>query len=176
MIKTLVITSCTGEKKTHPENQLLQQDFENKERLAVRELELKPFSCAAGDMYTGMQHLRLMEGITNIRKILGNEVLDLFIVSAGYGLIREDKQIVPYEVTFNNMNSSGIKEWSQKLHIHEDLNNVITNYDLVFMLLGDKYLRAVEMPFDSEKPDQKILVFASGTSKKMIPDKSKLLP
>lgn len=170
MLKTLVITSCTGEKKHHPENQLLQQDFDNKEHLAARELELQSFSCAAGEMYTGMQHLRLMEGISNVRKTLGKEVLDLFIVSAGYGLIQEDKQIVPYEVTFNSMSSSGIKEWSQKLHIHEDLNKVIAKYDLVFMLLGDKYLRAVNMPFVSEKPDQKILVFASGTSKKLIPE------
>lgn len=169
MIKTLVVTSCTGEKKFHPQNQLLQSDFENKSSLQDREKELAEFQCSAGEMYTGMQHLRLMEGIQSLRKELGEDIVDLCIVSAGYGLINESRVIVPYEVTFNTMNASGISEWSQKLGIHEDLSDYVREYDLVFFLLGDKYLRAVALPLENTKPDQKILVFASGTSRKMIP-------
>lgn len=40
-MKTLIITSCTGEKKYHPDNQLVQSDFENKDTLPARESELR---------------------------------------------------------------------------------------------------------------------------------------
>lgn len=172
MIKTLIVTSCTGEKKFHPENQLIQGDFEDKEKLKLREKELKEFRCPAGEMYTGMQHLRLMEGINSLRQKFGKNILDLCIVSAGYGLINESKIIVPYEVTFNTMNATGIAEWSKKLNIHDNLKKTIKKYDLVFFLLGDKYLRASTLTLDGTNNDQKFLVFASGTSKKMIPDKA----
>lgn len=170
MIKTLVVTSCTGEKKYHLDNQLVQSDFENEKKLKRREKELKEYLCSAGDMYTGLQHLRLMEGINSLRQTFGEKILDLCIVSAGYGIIHEDKMIVPYEVTFNSMNSVGITEWSKKLGIHNDLSEFIKSYDLVLFLLGDKYLRAVSLPLEGTRPTQKILVFASATSKKMVSD------
>ena len=169
MVKTLVITSCTGEKLYHPENQLNQDDFTNANRLVQREIELTEFKTPAGKIYTGMQHLRLMEGISELRKTFGEDVVDLYIVSAGYGVISERKEIVPYEVTFNTMNGTAITNWSTHLGIHKDLNNLVPQYDLVFFLLGDKYLRAVNLPLESSKENQKLLFFASGTSKKMIP-------
>ena len=169
MLKTLVITSCTGEKKYHPDNQLLQKDFTSVD-LNTREEELKEYACKASEMYTGMQHLRLMEGINALRQKFGKGILDLYVVSAGYGLINEDKEIVPYEVTFNTMNASGINEWSKQIKIHQSLDQIINEYDLVFFLLGDKYLRAVDLPLNATKENQKLLVFASGTSKKMVPN------
>ena len=169
MLKTLVITSCTGEKKYHPENQLVQADFADAELLAKRESELSKYKTSAGKIYTGMQHLRLMEGITEVRKAFGEDVVDLYIVSAGYGLISEKKEVVPYEVTFNSMNGAAISNWSLQLGIHKDLNALIPQYDLVFFLLGDKYLTAVHLPLEAARNDQKLLFFASGTSKKMIP-------
>ena len=169
MHNILIITSCTGEKKFHPDNQLVQTDFEAPPILSSREKELSEYSLPAGEMYTGLQHLRLMEGIKSLRDKFGNSVVDLFIVSAGYGLIPENKMVVPYEVTFNTMNGTGILAWSKKLHIHQDLNQLIAQYDLVIFLLGDKYLKAIELPFESAGEDQKLLFLASGMSKKMIP-------
>ncbi len=171
MLKTLVITSCTGEKLYHPENQLVQADFTDSELLAKREAELSEYKTPAGKIYTGMQHLRLMEGVSALRKTFGEDVVDLFIVSAGYGVISEKKEVVPYEVTFNTMNGTAITNWSTQLEIHQDLNALVAQYDLVFFLLGDKYLRAVNLPLESARDDQKLLFFASGTSKKMIPSR-----
>lgn len=165
-MKTLIITSCTGEKKYHPDNQLVQSDFENKDTLPARESELREYACSAGEMYTGMQHLRLMEGIHAVRTKLGHDVVDLYVVSAGYGLIHESKQIVPYEVTFNSMNASEINFWSTTLGIHNALNEIIGNYDLVFFLLGDKYLRAVHLPLESARQDQQLLGFCKWNQQK----------
>ena len=55
MLKTLVITACTGEKLYHPENQLVQADFTDSELLAKREAELSEYKTPAGKIYTGMQ-------------------------------------------------------------------------------------------------------------------------
>ena len=166
MIKTLVITSCTGEKLYHPENQLVQSDFSDPETLRKREEELKEYSVEAGRIYTGMQHQRLMEGVQLLRNTFGDDVLDVYVVSAGYGLISEHKKVVPYEVTFNNMNGTEINEWSRQIGIHRDLNTLVPAYDLVLFLLGDKYLKAVNLPLEAASPDQKLLFFASGTSRK----------
>lgn len=168
-MKMLVVTSCTGEKIYHPDNQLTQADFADTATLAKREAELAEFKTTAGKIYTGMQHQRLMEGIEALRSAYGKEIVDLYVVSAGYGLISEDREVVPYEVTFNTMNGAAIKEWSQHLGIHHDLSELVQNYDLVLFLLGDKYLKAVGLPFDEAREDQKLVFFASGTSKKMIP-------
>lgn len=170
MLKLLVVTSCTGEKKYSPDNQLVQADFENRETFSTREKELAEHMTPAGEIYTGMQHLRLMEGIQELRKKFGQSVVDLYIVSAGYGVIHEDRMVVPYEVTFNTMNGKAITEWSRFLNIHEDLDKLIPQYDLVLFLLGDKYLKAIQLPFQSATENQKLVFFASNMSKKMIPD------
>lgn len=169
-VKTLIITSCTGEKKFKPENELIQQDFESEETLAKREQELKEYQLNACDIYTGMQHLRLMEGIELLRENFGNEIVKLSIISAGYGLVNEKKKIVPYEVTFNNMGSKEIIEWSDHLKISESLSNEITKYDLIIFLLGDKYIRSLQLPIKGVNENQKLVFLASKTSKKFIPD------
>lgn len=153
-VKVLVVTSCTGEKKFSPVNQLVQDDFRDEKKLRAREKELKKFVVPAAEMYTGMQHLRLMEGLKLLREGWGHATgdgrlgkddgttFDLVIVSAGYGLVDEGRKIVPYEVTFNAMKNPEIDQWAERRGIHKDLEKKIKGYDLVFVLLGEKYLRA----------------------------------
>lgn len=168
--KTLIITSCTGEKKFKPESHLLLDDFQDSNNLNIKEKQLKEYIVTAGEMYTGMQHLRLMEGVKILRDKYGLNVVDVNIVSAGYGLIPENRKIAPYEVTFNTMSSKEIKTWSRTLRINESVSTAIQGYDLILFLLGDKYLRALELPIQTTE-DQRLIFFASGTSRKLIPNK-----
>lgn len=158
--RILVVTSCTGEKNCKPENQLLFEDFQDENILKQRECELAEFRMKAKDMYTGSQHLALMDGINDYRKQGGK--IDLNIISAGYGLLSEEEEIVPYEVTFNTMNSQTIKNWSKRQRISETLQERIRDYDLVFFLLGDKYLQSVEWPLGIT--DQQRFFFFAGNS------------
>lgn len=175
MLKTLVITSCTGSKQYQPENQLIQADFMDPVSLASRERELAPYLLPASAMYTGMQHLQLMEGINTLREKFGREVVDLYIVSAGYGLIHEDKVIAPYNITFSTMDSGRASNWSKYIKIPQDLADLIPYYHLVFFLLGDKYLKAINLPIETRLEGvstvnlQKLVFFVSGTSKKLVP-------
>ena len=138
--RILVVTSCTGEKNFKPDEQLGFKDFENKTQLAIEEKRISQYMCSASEMYTGMQHLRLMEGINLFRKSLGKKSIDVNILSAGYGLIAENRAIAPYEVTFNNMKGHEVDAWSKHLGIREDFEKVVRDYDLVFLLLGENYL------------------------------------
>lgn len=165
--RILVVTSCTGEKVFKPDEQLGVKDFENKTQLAIEEKRLSQYMCSAAEMYTGMQHLRLMEGINLFRKFLGEKSIDVNILSAGYGLIVEDRSIAPYEVTFNNMKGHEVDAWSKHLRIREDFEKAVRDYDLVFLLLGENYLRSLNLPVFT-RPDQTFIFLASQSSRKWI--------
>ncbi len=147
--RALVVTSCTGEKRSKPDNQLMLEDFKDSARLQKRHEELAEFVCPAGQMYTGVQHLRVMEGVQLLRQSFGREAVDVAILSAAYGLIPEDKTIVPYEVTFNTMKGYEVDEWAKFLGIRQAFEQAIVGYDLVFMLLGENYLRSLCLPVET---------------------------
>jgi len=112
-LRVLIVTSCTGEKRFKPTNQLTLEDFKDLALIQVRSNELAEFACLASQMYTGLQHLRLMEGVEILRQSFGKKAVDLVILSAGYGLIPENQIIVPYEVTFNTMKGHEVDEWAK---------------------------------------------------------------
>lgn len=166
-LRTLVVTSCTGEKKFRSDDSLTKDDFKNSSRLQSRTEKLANYSCDAGSMYTGMQHLRLMEGVNILRSSLKDLVVDVVILSAGYGLIPEDKTIVPYSVTFNDMKAHEIDEWAKFLNLNQTFEQTISNYDLIFILLGEKYLRSLSLPITTRK-NQTLIFLTSYSSKKYI--------
>ncbi|WP_413167739.1 DUF6884 domain-containing protein [Capilliphycus salinus ALCB114379] len=86
--------------------------------------------------------------------------MDVVILSAGYGLISEQRAIAPYEVTFNTMKGREIDEWAEVLKIHEEFEKIVESYDLVFFLLGENYLRALSLPVKTE-PSQTFIFLAS---------------
>lgn len=167
--RVLVITSCTGEKRFKPTNQLVLEDFKDSERLKSRSAELSDFAISASQMYTGQQHLLCVEGIQQLRQSLGRNVVDMQIFSAGYGLIPEDEIIVPYEITFNSMKKLEVNEWAKFLDIHHKIEKAIVGYDLIFVLLGNNYLRAIEFPIETS-PAQTLIFLASESSASYIQD------
>ena len=168
-MKILVITSCTSWKKHKPTNQLQLEDFLSVERFTARSAELKSFETSAGEMYTGQQHRCLMDGLKAFRRVHESTVVDLHIISAGYGLLAEDDVIVPYNVTFSGLNKSDLEASSNRLQLHERVETLIKGYELVFFLLGEKYVRALQLPF--EISDSITQIFLLGDShRKLIPD------
>jgi hypothetical protein len=85
--RVLIITSCTGEKRFKPENQLTQEDFMHAARLRKREKQLSEFMVQAGEMYTGMQYIQLMEGVRVLRKALAR--ISHKVVKNGVDKLRE---------------------------------------------------------------------------------------
>lgn len=164
--RILIVSSCTGEKISKPDHQLTFSDFRDPEKLAQREAELVDYSCAAGEIYIGQQHLRAKEGIHLLRQV---QPVDFWIASAGYGLIPERRPVVPYEVTFNTLKGQGILEWARFLKVHEDFAKLVKDYDLIFVLLGENYLKALELPIPT-RLDQTFVFLTSTGSAKLIRD------
>ncbi|MDE0014121.1 MAG: peroxide stress protein YaaA [Candidatus Poribacteria bacterium] len=168
-MKISVITSCTSRKKYKAVNQLQPQDFLSTERLAARSAELKSYETIATDMYTGQQHRHLKAGLEQLRAYYKEAIIDLYIISAGYGLLNESDVIVPYNVTFTGLNKKELLERSNGLQLHERIKTLITHYDLVLFLLGAEYVRALQLPF--KVPDTVTQIFLIGTgARKLIPN------
>ena len=161
-MRILFLTSCTGEKRYKPENQLTEHNFKHRGTKAFEATEeaLCAYRVPVGDMYTGQQHLRLLKGVEAMLQVCPEHTIDLKILSAGYGLLDELTPIVPYEMTLQGMNAGKIREWADFLDIPHQVLPLFSKYDLSFVLLGKEYLRAIHFP-PSLDP-QGVCVFLAG--------------
>lgn len=77
---------------------------------------------------------------------------DLYILSAQYGLIPYTALIDKYNITFNNLTDTELEEISSQLNIRNDIDKVLSKYKQVFILLGDKYRKTLNLkiPFNTE--------------------------
>ena len=63
--------------------------------------ELNEYKESAISLYQGREHKLIRDGIESVRNTpnYGESTVDLNIISTGFGLICENKRIVPYEVS-----------------------------------------------------------------------------
>lgn len=165
-MKILIVTSCTGEKKFKPDNQLTMADFKTigSKQFKKREKELSSYRVPADEMYTGQQHVRLMRGLKLIADSSEENIkVDLKILSAGYGLLDGNSLIVPYEVTFSTMKAKPLREWADFLKIPEKVISAIDGYDLAVFLLGKEYLKAINFPKSIETKCKMVFLTGKGS-------------
>ena len=179
MKKVLVITSCTGDKSVSDEEQLTLNDFRKGLRhLRVREKSLAHLKTRADQLYTGQHHIRLMRGVDAVvsnNKPTGLE-LDIRILSAGYGFIRPESEIPPYECTFQTMNAKQIDNWADELGTPKQFRDLVSEkYDLALLLLSDDYLRACRLNQNVNLGGATIILCGSSLKKKL-PQINKLHP
>lgn len=180
-IKMLIISSCTGTKAGRTERQpseLKKTDFDRLIPTIVSSPASSWHASIPGwsdyllpaiKRYTGEQHNKTVEGL-NILREKGVSV-DLNIISAGYGLIKETDQIAYYDLTFFNKKDfpkgCDIITWSKRLRIQENVIKAISNYDIVFFLLGEHYLTALNLPLNLTSITPPKMVFF--TTKRLMP-------
>jgi hypothetical protein len=58
-----------------------------------REAELSAWALPARELYTGLQHRYMMNGVDAIRHRFGTSACSVKIVSAGYGLVDEEQRL-----------------------------------------------------------------------------------
>lgn len=165
-MKLCILSACTGKKAVTSQDALTCHDFQQGEQAVTRkEQTLAHQMLPAGDLYTGDQHRRLMDGLRQLRasgSVGGVPVsADLWILSAGYGVVSEQRLLAPYECSFSGMTGAAIRPWASRLRIPVDVRRVLTGpYDLGLILLGNTYLEACA--FDaSVRPGGPTLVFCS---------------
>jgi hypothetical protein len=165
-MELLVVSSCTDKKDVLECPYLLTEaDFDDPAALFRREAELSRWALPAVRLYTGWQHRYMMKGVNAIRQRFGSAVCAVRIISAGYGLVDEDRNLVPYEVTFQRRRPRWICERAHKLGIPQALRQAIRDFEAGIFLLGKEYLLSTHPPL-VPGPKQR-LVFL--TSKREIP-------
>jgi hypothetical protein len=143
-----IVTSCTGEKSVAHGRQLTLADFQQGlAHVTTREAELDGVLTRANDLYSGLQHQRLIRGINAVESNRDCGIsIDTWIVSAGYGLIPGDRRVAPYEATFIGMTSAQKRTWARQLGLPAAIRILLAKQaDLIFVLLGDDYLDACEL-------------------------------
>ena len=157
-MKILVITPCTAEKKHEPSNQLQRADFATTGLLRLKSRTLEEFETPAAQMYIGNGHLHLMNGVKNLRRTFGRGIVDVRIISPGYGLLNEEDPIVPYDYTFDGHTQEEIRQRSRRLGIHPKVKDLLSSYDLAFFLLSKDYVTACLLPFVIQYPAEQVFL------------------
>jgi len=141
-----ILTSCTKKKAVSCANPITAEDFERGEdHVASRSKELADSTLPAGKMYSGLQHRYLMQGVCAVRRKRAGFDINVSILSAGYGLVSEAELIAPYERAFNGKPKAEIRDLADRLDIPKDSRHFLEQpADLILILLGRKYLHAVD--------------------------------
>ncbi len=164
-LRLTVLTSCTNVKAVNPAVRPLtwEELFGNKpDQLAKRSAELEPHQRIAERMYLGQQHTRLMRGVTAVRRTQ-RVALDLFIVSAGFGIVSGFQPLVPYNATFSGMSKRRIREHADQLLVPDSAMKLIRDdAHLKLVLLGDDYLEACRFTFDLPLPAPVVVLCSPG--------------
>jgi hypothetical protein len=178
--RILILTSCTGEKATTSDVALTTQDFAlGKQHVKKRERQLREHMLPAESLYTGQQHVRLMRGVEAVRtaELSASRLhLEIWVLSAGYGIVPGERPLAPYECTFQGMKSSELRNWARKLNAPKDFRKLVgTSFDLGLILLGDSYLSACEID-GGVTFGGPTLVFCGGTTAATLPDLHNVFP
>lgn len=145
-MRILVVDQCSGSKEA--------PDWF--EPFDVKEVDSRPLdelirqervpTLPASDLYQGRQQQRISSAIRSLRD--NGDLVDRLFISAGFGVIEEDRELPPYEVTFQNFSETEIKNRSQKLGIHKELIDKIQgvdDYDIIFLALGNDYVNSLDL-------------------------------
>lgn len=144
-LNILVIDQCSGSKEFPDDASVFGADETlqfSRDSLLSRD---NVPGIAARDLYTGRQQNYVCDAVRRLRSNGHN--VERHFISAGFGLVAEDDDLPPYEVTFSSMNVGEIRERSTKLHIQEDLRHVLkeSDYDIVFFALGKDYYTSIDI-------------------------------
>jgi len=167
-MKVLVITSCTGEKALQDDHQLTLSDFKQGNAFVrAREQALGTSLMRADKLYTGLQHHRLMRGVAVAHRAPGMEV-DLYVLSAGYGLVAADRPLAAYEATFAGMKKDELLAWARQLNVAQDIRQAVSQpFDLALVLLGEDYLAACGLSSDVSLGGPTIFLCSAASLKKL---------
>jgi hypothetical protein len=142
--RLLVVSACSASKRYKIDNPLTEFDLDDADRRQKAEAGMRNYHLAAAEMYTGSGHRYVREAIRLLRQ--DRPCVSHYILSAGYGLLRETDVIVPYEVTFSGLTKWKIRERSERLRLRECLIKVAQDYDQAILVLGREYFVAIGLP------------------------------
>lgn len=90
--------------------------------------------------------------ISIIKSLKLNYKFDLYIISAKYGLISADSLVDYYDKSFNELTVNDIYNIKDDLKIRQQFEKLLSEYKAIFLCLGDKYMRTLNLkiPFTTD--------------------------
>jgi len=153
----LVVSGCTGD-KVFDEAPISCNETDSSSRADLIR-KYPEYVASASEMYTGEEHEYVRRAVENLRD---HANATWQIVSAGYGLLDEDDEIVAYDCTLSDIDSvkrrvmqaGGDSEdithdearavVGQSTNMVKDLlNTFVAGYELVFIVLSEPYYAAL---------------------------------
>jgi hypothetical protein len=102
----------------------------------------------ARELYLGRQHRTMVRAVDSLRMARPDLGVQMFIVSAGYGLLSETELVVPYEAHLGTTRAQWIDRGTQ-LRLHDQLT-ALRDISLTQVFgLSVAYLEAAKLPSDS---------------------------
>jgi hypothetical protein len=102
----------------------------------------------------------MLKGIDELRHRFGVSCCTLKIISAGYGLVDENRTLVPYEVTFQGKRPKCVRERAESLGIPQAIRESVRGFEAVIFLLGKEYLLSTDPPLVPDR-NQRFIFFTS---------------
>lgn len=179
--KILVITHCTAQKsvdsaliaKIASEVGVRVPSFD----LEYEELYRRVFSRyvrPAVEMYRGtFLHIKnVIETLNKCRDV------DLYIISARYGVLESRDRIVPYDATLKGMKQAELDRWSKERGVNEKLFRVYSSggYDLVIAVLPKEYAYAVREFLTKVSGSGRLLLIGPRSIARFLPGNGPILP
>jgi hypothetical protein len=170
-MRTLVITPCSAKKQVQVQHPARAVDLATPAGRRSAGARLGAHALPAADMYTGTHHRLVMEGIRAVWAACGPEVLELSILSGGFGMLHAEDRIIPYDVSLDEFDEAGLTGWIAQLAIPEQAASIVADHDLVFHLLDGRYLAALSLPLEKTGGVQQI-VLTDEESLALVPDRA----
>jgi hypothetical protein len=177
----LVFSPCSKDKRYDPVLNCGDVDKHSREELVQKHAE---YAAAAADMYIGNEHQHVKAGVGHLREIAD---VDWYIISAGFGLLRDETEIPSYECGFSDItsvrtrakragydiddltNDETIRAVGREKGIPQEFSRLLTReYDLLFVVLSEPYLLSVADAPDEIPQQTTAFAFASNGSKQYI--------
>ena len=96
----------------------------------------------AFDRYQGPASRNMLQFF---KKSDGRKILDMYVMSAGYGFIPADIKIRNYNVTFANTTAKLKRYMAVELDLKKDYQNLLDKgYKLIILRLGPDYIKALQ--------------------------------
>jgi hypothetical protein len=147
--RLLVVAPCTKEKATDHPRRLVLADFRRgPAHVRRRARALASLARPAEAFYAGPRHLALLRGVQAVRRAARARrlVVDLRVLSAGYGLLAAGRSVVPYDATFKGMRPRALAAWAARLGIPAAFRRAVRRpYRLGVVALPRDYLEALAL-------------------------------
>jgi cytoplasmic iron level regulating protein YaaA (DUF328/UPF0246 family) len=141
-VKLLVISSCSKTKaishQNEPDCSVLISKKNRKKYLEKFETALPAFK-----MYQGALNKSINQAIKQLRQKIN---VSYYILSAGFGFLKENDLVPPYNCSFAKMNKATLEKRAEKLEISKDYSRILSKEkpDCLYLALGKKYLHAIK--------------------------------